>query len=108
MASTKTREFADALDERWDSLIAADRWNTLSIGVGAGSAEPTNSDLITTWMESTREVLGRMIHGVEGNDEYSLLCEAEDKLLEQLGSAATDLAETVLALRAAKKAGKVA
>ena len=100
MASTKaTGEYA---------VIAKDRWDTLTIGIEGPSAQTTNSNLITGWMKSTREILARMIHGVEGDEEYNLLCKAEDDLLKQLSDAATDLAEVVMAIRAAEKAGKAA
>lgn len=82
-------------------VIAKDRWDTLTIGVYRNDAESTNSELIEAFMDSVREILARMIHGVEGADEYSALCAAEEVLLSTLGDQATDLAEKVISAREA-------
>jgi hypothetical protein len=87
------------------AALAKDRWDTLTIGVQEPAAEETNSDLMTAWMASTREILGRMVHGV-APDEYQALCAAEERLNEALKNEAIALCEAVEEQRHAGAPGR--
>jgi hypothetical protein len=90
------------------AAIAQDRWDTLVIGIEHSDARETNSDLMAEWMADTREILGRMVHGASGDEEYQLLCDAEERLLGALADEATRLVESVEARRAASTKGAAA
>jgi hypothetical protein len=92
MAATAPGDYAD---------LARDRWDTITISVDIYDAQEIASELLTVWMDSTRKILGRMIHGAETPDEYQMLGTAESRLLHILSDAATDLAEAVETSRAA-------
>jgi hypothetical protein len=84
--------------------LSNDRWRVLTTAVGTVNAEPDNSELIVEWLASTRQILGRMIHGCESNEEYDLLGDAEDAVRVALEDAATDLVEKVETRRQAAAA----
>lgn len=90
------------------AAIAQDRWDTLTIGIEAPDAGETNSDLLDEWKADTREILGRMVHGIahyspSGEAEYDLLCEAEERLTTALEEEAKRLVEAVEPLRTSWK-----
>jgi hypothetical protein len=88
------------------TAVAQDRWDTLTIGVDTyNGMEDGNSKLLQSWLDATRLVLLRMIHGCQSGAEYSAVCKIDDRLVAMLGNAATELVEEVETLRAlARKA----
>jgi hypothetical protein len=84
------------------AAIAKDRWDTLTIGVEGLDAQSTNSDILRDWMASTREILARMVHGTATEEEYQLLCDAEERLLSALGDEATKLVAAIEPMRRPK------
>jgi hypothetical protein len=87
------------------AALAQDRWDTIAIGILEPDATATNSDLLAGWMADTREILGRMVHGASGDEEYQLLCDAEERLTGTLEDEAARLVESVEARRAASTKG---
>lgn len=76
--------------------LAADRWKTITHGIDTVNAESAdNSAVMGRYMDATRQILARMIHGVEDDAEYTLLCEAEGRLLERLADEAEALVVAV-------------
>jgi hypothetical protein len=76
-----------------------DRWKTLTIGVYSDSAEETVSDLMTRWSDATRQIAARMIHGVQGDAEYSALSAVEERLACDLELRVVAFSEEVEASR---------
>jgi hypothetical protein len=103
MTATRSAPITEAEIDR----LVQDRWDTLSMGVDGYDGSDTNSDLIIRWMADTRTTLGRMIHGVDGGAEgveYSLLCDAEERVMTALKAEAIALAVAVEAHRAHRDA----
>jgi hypothetical protein len=107
MTTTKGQEAQPRVEDFFEENVAArerrsiltERWQTLTIGVRTEDAAETNSGLMDRWMEDTRQLAGRMVHGVHGDDEYSLLCGLEHNLL-------TALESQVMAFAAAVEEGR--
>lgn len=82
--------------------LADDRWKTLTYGIDETNAQSDgNSEVIDRYMGAVRQILGSMIHGVEADAEYTLLTEAEDRLLGKLGDEAEAL---VIAVETSRRA----
>lgn len=81
--------------------LATDRWKTVTYGIDSLDASPDgNSTLIQRWLDATRQILGRTTHGAENDAEYSLFCDAEERLLAALGDEATNLVVAFETIRA--------
>jgi hypothetical protein len=80
--------------------LADDRWKTVTLGIDGMNGQPDqNSAVMVRYMDAVRQILGRMIHGIENDAEYTLLADAEERLMSAIGDEAEALVVAVETLR---------
>lgn len=84
--------------------LARDRYLTITVGVQHFDGAPDISEVWGRWDRATREILARMIHGAESEEEYNDLGVGEDAVRVALEEAATELVGIVERKRRAEKA----
>ena len=93
-----TTATAPAMDLK---ALAKDRWDTVTVGIDLGNAAAElNSTVMDKWMDATREILAATMHGARDDAEYTLLTQAEHRLIQMLGEQSEALVIEVETMRA--------